>query len=195
VSLVLVYDESSAVALASDDSLSDSPGKLDDKSSQLGKANQPKTKTVKPAFVACVQCASAKSKKRIINHDGHVTNTINLQSKASSSPELTTSDVAGYISQAAVESSIELAGDQGRADRFPRVGARVGESGFFLESTNVERLARNDCEKNLAAPRDWAARDAELDAAAEALDDAEVALEFLRVKRGKGREVFRERNE
>ena len=195
VSLVLVYDESSAVALASDDSLSDSPGKLDDKSSQLGKANQPKMKTVKPAFVACVQCASAKSKKRIINHDGHVTNTINLQSKASSSPELTTSDVAGYISQAAVESSIELAGDQGRADRFPRVGARVGESGFFLESTNVERLARNDCEKNLAAPRDWAARDAELDAAAEALDDAEVALEFLRVKRGKGREVFRERNE
>ena len=93
------------------------------------------------------------------------------------------------IAEASSAAAAEHAGDGGRADRFPR---------FFDSETSDPNATVSETDAFVTprvAPRDWSARDEELDAAAEALGDAEEELEALRASRARARNALRERNE
>ena len=99
------------------------------------------------------------------------------------------SDVVSVIAEAASAASAEHAGDGGRADRFPRLEPEAFASSEVFPPLRLGRLLGGP------APRDWSARDEELDAAAEALGDAEDELEALRASRARARNALRERDE
>ena len=147
-------------------------------------------KTVKPAFLASIRSRDANEPDA-----PRTPSTPSTLDAFSSSSSLSCREVVSAIAEAASAAAAEHAGDGGRADRFPR---------FFDSETSDPNATVSDVENDAffgrvgrtrVAPRDWSARDEELDAAAEALGDAEEDLEALRASRARARNALRERNE
>ena len=110
--------------------------------------------------------------------------------QTTSTASMRASDVIAAIAEACSAAAEEHAGDGGRVDRFPRAETEaIGGSAAFPPPEIERRLLGG------LAPRDWSARDEELDAAAEALGDAEDELEALRASRARARNALRERDE
>ena len=146
-------------------------------------------KMVKPAFLASVR---ARRSRDANEPDAPRTpSTPSTRAFPSSSSSVSCREVVSAIAEASSSAAAEHAGDGGRADRFPRFfdsepsdpkkNATVSETDAFVTPR--------------VAPRDWSARDEELDAAAEALGDAEEELEALRASRARARNALRERDE
>jgi len=170
VSIALVYEETAAGA------------RLCDASATV------EGKTVKPAFLASVRVWSRDANEPDAPRTPSTPSTLNALSSSSS---LSCREVVSAIAEAASAAAAEHAGDGGRADRFPR---------FFDSETSDPNATVSDVENDAflrtrVAPRDWSARDEELDAAAEALGDAEEELDALRASRARARNALRERNE
>lgn len=143
-------------------------------------------KTVKPAFLASVRSRDANEPDA-----PRTPSTPSTLNDFSSSSSLSCREVVSAIAEAASAAAAEHAGDGGRADRFPR---------FFDSETSDPNATVSNVENDAflrtrVAPRDWSARDEELDTAAEALGDAEEELEALRASRARARNALRERNE
>ena len=98
--------------------------------------------------------------------------------RTTSTTSMRASDVIAAIAEACSAAAEEHAGDGGRADRFPRAETDFFGGSAAFPPPEIERRLLGGL-----APRDWSARDEELDAAAEALGDAEDELEALRASR------------
>lgn len=112
--------------------------------------------------------------------------------RGASTTSMRASDVIAAIAEACSAAAEEHAGDGGRADRFPRAETDFFGGSAAFPPPQIERRLLGGL-----APRDWSARDEELDAAAEALGDAEDELEALRASRVRNasRNALRERDE
>ncbi len=143
-------------------------------------------KTVKPAFLASVRSRDANEPDA-----PRTPSTPSTLNDSSSSSSLSCREVVSAIAEAASAAAAEHAGDGGRADRFPR----FFDSGTSDPNATVSNVENDAFLRTCVAPRDWSARDEELDTAAEALGDAEEELEALRASRARARNALRERNE
>ena len=167
VSIALVYDETAAVPSVRSEG-----------------------KTVKPAFLASARREKKSAREAFRRGAGSSRDANDLDAlRATSTTSMRASDVVSVIAEAASAASAEHAGDGGRADRFPRLEPEAFASSEVFPPLRLGRLLGGP------APRDWSARDEELDAAAEALGDAEEEIEALIASRARARDALRERNE